>query len=50
MITMSVVISAHLHCVRLLGVLEVYDAEEQGIFGAVEQHQGGALRPHAQRK
>lgn len=43
---MCVGISAYLHCVRLLGVLEVYDTEEQRIFGAVQQHQGGALRAH----
>lgn len=28
----------------LLGVLEMEDAEEQGIFGGVQQHEGGTLR------
>lgn len=28
----------------LLGVLEMEDAEEQRIFGGVQQHEGGALQ------
>lgn len=36
-------VHVYLHCVRLLGMLEVNDAEEQGILCIVKQHQGGAL-------
>lgn len=28
----------------LLGVLEMEDAEEQRIFGRIQQHEGGALQ------
>ena len=36
--------SHYLHSMELLGVLEVDDAEGQGVLSAVQQHQGGALR------
>lgn len=35
----------YLDCMRLLGMLEMDDAEEEGIFGTVKEHQGGALQP-----
>lgn len=35
----------YLDCVRLLGMLEMDDTEMEGIFGAVKEHQGGALQP-----
>lgn len=34
----------YLDCMGLLGVLEMDDAEEQRIFGGVQQHEGGALQ------
>lgn len=35
----------YLDCVRLLGVLEMDDTEEQGVFGTFQEHEGGALQP-----
>lgn len=39
--------ASHLHGVRLFGVFVVRDAEAQGVLGALDQHEGGALKPRA---
>ena len=40
---------SHLHCVRLLGVFVVRDAEAQRVLGALHQHQSGALEQNNHR-